>query len=100
MKSSTSGSFKFIWMSLDRPTYSIHLLHMNRERVKIVSRATLDLHTQRTKQINKSRLAKIVFGLINGLTYPKIYIWPNRRSLGQPKLEFGSNVSRKVQRLT
>ena len=32
MKSSTSGSLKFVWMSLDRPTRSIRLLQTDRRR--------------------------------------------------------------------
>ena len=44
MKSSTSGSVKFVWISLDRPSRRI-------ERLKIVSGTNVDLHMRRTKLI-------------------------------------------------
>ena len=37
MKSSTSGSVKFVGMSLDRPTGSFRLKQTDIERLKIVS---------------------------------------------------------------
>ena len=44
MESLTSGSVKFAWMSLDRPTRSIRLI----ERLKFVSGTNVDLHMRRT----------------------------------------------------
>ena len=43
MKSSTSGSVKFVWMSLDRPTRSIRTS---------ASGTYVDLHMQRTEWTN------------------------------------------------
>ena len=51
--SSTSGSLKFVYMSLDRPTRSIRLLQTDttsKDRLQI--KKNVDLHMRRTKLMN------------------------------------------------
>ena len=64
MKSSTSGSVKFVWMSLDLPTRSL-------ERMKIVSETNVDLHTRWTKT-TQLKILWCIFSLVR----EKIYYWP------------------------
>ena len=52
MKSSTSGSVKFVCISLDRPTRP-SVCFRRIERLKIVSGTNLDLHVRGTTLINR-----------------------------------------------
>ena len=54
MKSSTSGSVKFVGMNLDRPTRCVRLRQTDSlECVKIVSVRSVDLHAQQAELINE-----------------------------------------------
>ena len=64
MKSSTSGSVKFVWMSLNRQTRSIHLLqtHISSEDSrKIVGGKNVDLHMRRYDNVYLASFEKIFF---------------------------------------
>ena len=104
MKGWTSGSVKFVWMSLDRLTRSIRLLQTDRTSEDLLrdkrpfshaTNWTNELNIWMTKYIyprSGENLLKLLFGLIQliGSTRPKFDVWPNRRSalnFGRPKWE-------------
>ena len=87
-----SGSYKFVWMSLDRSARSVLFACFRRIDMTFVDRLrdkNFDLHMRRTKLIVWKCIFslvrekfKLLFGLIQliGSTRPKFDVWPNRRS--------------------
>ena len=62
--SSTSGSLKFVWMSLDRPTRSTRLLQTDRtSKDRLQIKKNVDLHMRRTKLMNWKFVWKCIFCL-------------------------------------
>ena len=105
MKRSTSGSVKFVWMSLI-VQHVLSVCFRWIECLKIAFRTNVDIHMQCTKLINwkfvwlASSGRKFIYGRLKlliqliGSTRPKFDVSPNRRSwfnVGRPKLEFGSS---------
>ena len=69
--SSTSGSLKFVWMSLDRPTRSIRLLQTDRtSKDRLQIKKNVDPHMRRTKLMNwkfvwKCIIASVGYGSVH-----------------------------------
>ena len=103
-----SGSYKVVWVSLNRSTRSALFACFRRiERLYIVSGTKTSIFT--CDELNwlyenvylasfgkNLKLRKLLFGLSQsiGSTRPMFNVWPNRRSyfnLGRPKLEFASS---------
>ena len=108
MKSSRSGSVKFAWISLDRPTRSIRLLQIWRSSPGQTSIFTCNELNELIKNLYDNvylasfgrKFITCLIQLISS-TRAKFDVWPNRRSsfnLGRNKLVW--SVSWKVRRLT